>query len=193
MQNIKIVETSNNAIDISSNNKIKSIIDGYDDYDCGNIKCRKYDKARRICYACIHPEIRPYIYRDLSTNKIKCNMKKSYFFKYIPSFDLVSEILLKVCDVDNSGYYIHNITFKKLKYFNNNMILAEQLEFYYHRKYKRYLDNMNTYNGFLKVITQLCNLYDIEISIRKTKVCGLKAKYNHIHLQEKLQIYIDDN
>lgn len=77
-------------------------------------------------------------------------------------------ILEEICSFENNRFYFDKTIFNKLLYtgFINDLLIYIK-PFYFKSKH-HYIDRGTTYNGFMTIIRQLCNLHNINFE-RKIK------------------------
>ena len=70
---------------------------------------------------------------------------------------------------------LNNIIFIKNKFHNNIKCIINDLSEYYLPSKQKYIENGETYKGFITIIRQLCKLWDIEYT---SKIKYNKNDYN---------------
>lgn len=88
-------------------------------------------------------------------------MISSQIFKNHVPKDLLFDFLDMICTKNEKHYLLNTNSYKK-GLFNNSIIdFFEKCKPYYHLSKRKYLEKPLTYNSFVTVIRQICNLNKI--------------------------------
>jgi hypothetical protein len=99
----------------------------------------------------------------------------SQIFKTAIPLQLLKEFLLKICDADDKNELIvSNAVFKKALFLNVLPEFIEKIKPYYYTSKYYFLERKLTYNTFMTIIRQLCNVNNIKFT---TKMVYDKSKY----------------
>ena len=81
--------------------------------------------------------------------------------------------------INKSKYFVlSKVAYKKLKYKNLLVPFCEEMEDYYHKSKSKYIKNVKTFNQFITIIRQVCNVNDI---VYISKTIYIKSKYEPIY------------
>ena len=96
------------------------------------------------------------------------NIKKkdNQLFKNIVPIDLFWDFLQINFDDKDTHFIINKFLYKKCEYNNNIVKFIEGLKIYYYDSKKKYIERPMNYKFFLTIIRQLCNLHNIEYTMR---------------------------
>jgi hypothetical protein len=100
----------------------------------------------------------------------------SQIFKTAIPLQLLKEFLLKICDGGNPDdeFIVSNAVFKKALFLNVLPEFIEKIKPYYYTSKHYFLERKLTYNTFMTIIRQLCNVNNIKFT---TKMVYDKSKY----------------
>lgn len=85
----------------------------------------------------------------------------SQIFKTLLPKEFLFDFLDTIC-MKNEKHYLLNINSYKKGVFNNSILdFFEKCKPYYHVSKRKYLEKTLTYNSFVTVIRQICNLHKI--------------------------------
>lgn len=161
-------------------------------FKCNVQKCCNNDNSiKQLCFLCRNPEYVDVVYRDLLEQPVKFNRSSNYLFKVKPSFNFVSNFLQSVCENNSDGFYFNKVSFKRLQFMKKIPFFQQQLYLFYHRKYFKYIENMDSFIGFNAVIKHLCTAFNIIIIKKKKKICNIIDIQNYIKLEEKLELLMN--
>jgi hypothetical protein len=101
-------------------------------------------------------------------------MNSQIFKTEIPS-QVLKDLLLTICDVGiKNEFIISNAIFKKAIFLNVLPDFIEKIKPYYYASKYYFLERKLTYNTFMTIIRQLCNVNNINYT---TKMVYDKSKY----------------
>jgi hypothetical protein len=104
----------------------------------------------------------------------KITEKKNQLFKYEVPINILWDFL-KNNFIEKDAYFIINkFSYKKTEYNNNIVTFTSTLKEYYYVSKRKYVERNMTYNHFLTIIRQLCNLHNIKFD---TKLIYDKSSY----------------
>lgn len=141
------------------------------------------EKYSNYCELCKNPMMAKHVLSNINDSKIELNTQKIKYFKYIPTPQFVIDFMEYVCELDNHNLYFNKITFRKHNFFNTIPEIQQNIEFFFKDKYMKYVDNMDTFQGFVFIIKQLCMLYNIPITKVKKKILGVNETINYIDIK----------
>ena len=107
-------------------------------------------------------------------------MSNSQIFKTAIPSQLLKDFLLKICDTSNqddlsmNDFIVSNAIFKKALFLNVLPDFIEKIKPYYYTSKHYFLERKLTYNTFMTIIRQLCNVNNIKFT---TKMIYDKSKY----------------
>ena len=85
--------------------------------------------------------------------------------KYKISNERFYNFLKEFCEeetINKSKYFVlSKVAYKKLKYKNLLAPFCCEMHDYYHESKSKYIDNVTTFNQFITIIRQICNVNDI--------------------------------
>jgi hypothetical protein len=97
----------------------------------------------------------------------------SQIFKKQIEYEILFNLLDKLCIKNNTYYIFNNSSYKKGTFFDDTIqIFLKKIKEYYHKSKIKYLEKKQTYNSFTTIIRQICNfnkiLYTTEIKYDKS-------------------------
>jgi len=106
-------------------------------------------------------------------------MTSQLFKRKIP-FDLFTDLLNNICNVNQNKYVLNNASFKKgmLDEYKYIITFLETIKEYYYLSKQRYVTNKLTYKSFTTVIRQICKSNEIPYS---TEINYVKSSYEIIY------------
>jgi len=108
----------------------------------------------------------------MSEQLFKKNISNERFYNFLQEF----------CDeetINKSKYFVlSKSAYKKLKYKNLLLPFCEEMKDYYHISKSKYIDNVKTFNQFVTIIRQICNVNDI---VYVNKVAYIKSIYEPVY------------
>jgi hypothetical protein len=87
-------------------------------------------------------------------------MNSQIFKKHFPK-ELLFQLLDTICMKNEKHYILSNVSYKKGIFDNSIKDFFEICKSYYHLSKRKYIEKTITYNSFVTVIRQICNLNKI--------------------------------
>lgn len=107
------------------------------------------------------------------------------FFRVVPSFEYVKQLIESICIRDKNDYILTNECFKRIKILGKlSNIQAELSEFYALSK-QSYINKMTSYIGFSNVFRQLCKYHNIRV------ISHIVYIHSTYQIEYKIQLHSD--
>jgi len=105
-------------------------------------------------------------------------MKPHYLFKEQVPLDILYSLLNKICPNNEPYYIVDNNVFSKMLYYDYHIVFLEKVLPYYYDSKKHFVTRNLTYNSFITILRQICNINNIHyISDKKYNRSEYSIRY----------------